>query len=160
MTDFLSNPHYTDPKLAADLLALVPMTEDDTYLDPCCGLNKVFLAQAVCRKRHWCEIELGQDFFAWRKPVDWIVSNPPFHVLWRFHLHSLWLATKGIGWLLSRTAWQSFSPRRLELMANRGWYVRRLHIVEVKRWQCRYYFCVFLREVGDCQLTWSCRKYD
>lgn len=26
----------------------------------------------------WCEIDEGRDFFRWREPVDWIVSNPPY----------------------------------------------------------------------------------
>ena len=28
----------------------------------------------------WCEIREGRDFFAWREPVDWIVSNPPYSI--------------------------------------------------------------------------------
>lgn len=27
---------------------------------------------------HWCEVDEGRDFFSWVKPVDWIISNPPY----------------------------------------------------------------------------------
>lgn len=26
----------------------------------------------------WCEVDEGRDFFDWRDPVDWIISNPPY----------------------------------------------------------------------------------
>lgn len=34
----------------------------------------------------WCEIDEGRDFFDWKEPVDWIISNPPYSKLrpvWR-----------------------------------------------------------------------------
>jgi len=154
------HPHYTDPKLAIDLLALVPMAADDTYLDPCCGRNKVFFDHAICHEKYWCELELGRDYFDWRTPVDWIVSNPPYDLLWRFHYHSMWLAKKGIGWLLSRNAWLTITPRTLEVMARRGWLISRLHFVDVPRWGGRFYFVLFERGTHDFSLTWSCRRYE
>ena len=40
----------------------------------------------LCPSWDWCEIEEGKDFFEWKEPVDWIVSNPPYSKLrpvWR-----------------------------------------------------------------------------
>lgn len=46
-------------------------------LDPCRG-NGVFAN--LMPDCDWCEIRDGRDFFAWTKPVDWIVSNPPYSI--------------------------------------------------------------------------------
>ncbi len=74
--------HYTDPMMVADLLGLVPYVRTDSLLDPCAGRNMVWYNAFACKDRHWCEIELDNDFFDWSNPVDWIVSNPPYHLLW------------------------------------------------------------------------------
>lgn len=47
-----------------------------TILEPFRGAGAFF--DALPRGTLWCEVERGRDFFDWRKPVDWIVTNPPF----------------------------------------------------------------------------------
>jgi len=153
------HPHYTDPKLAADLLGLVPMAADDTYLDPCCGLNKVFFDHSICHEKYWCEIELGRDFYDWRTPVDWIVTNPEYTKLWKLHCHAMWLAKKGIGWLLSREAISVFGPGRLSEAEQRGWTISKCHVVET-RWPRCFYFLLFERGNPKFSFSWSCERYD
>src|ERR1700735_2284509 len=48
-------------------------------LDPCAGLlgNQPFY-DALPEPKFWCEIREGRDFLKWRKPVDWIITNPPW----------------------------------------------------------------------------------
>ena len=58
-------------------------------LDPCKG-EGAFLRHMPGAE--WCEIREGRDFFAWTKPVDWIVSNPPYSVFWEFMEHSFSVA--------------------------------------------------------------------
>jgi hypothetical protein len=40
----------------------------------------------------WCEVRDGRDFFAWREPVDWIVSNPPYSIFSEFLRHAFRVA--------------------------------------------------------------------
>ena len=58
-------------------------------LDPCKGDGAFteFMPEA-----EWCEIREGRDFFDWREPVDWIVSNPPYSIFSRFLRHSMKVA--------------------------------------------------------------------
>jgi len=35
----------------------------------------------LCPTWDWCEIDEGRDFFQWKEPVDWVVSNPPYSKL-------------------------------------------------------------------------------
>jgi hypothetical protein len=41
----------------------------------------------------WCEIHEGRDFFDWKEPVDWIVSNPPYSNWERWLEHSFKIAS-------------------------------------------------------------------
>ena len=61
-----------------------------TILEPCRGDGAIFrlLPEGSC----WCEIDDGRDFFAWKSPVDWIISNPPYSKLRPFMVHAFKLA--------------------------------------------------------------------
>lgn len=58
-------------------------------LEPCRGdgVFMEFLPGAV-----WCEIAEGRDFFDWRDPVDWTVSNPPYSLTRQWFKHSYTIA--------------------------------------------------------------------
>jgi hypothetical protein len=58
-------------------------------LDPCKGNGAFADLMPGCE---WCEIREGRDFYNWREPVDWIVSNPPYSVFADFLRHSLTVA--------------------------------------------------------------------
>jgi hypothetical protein len=58
-------------------------------LDPCAGDGAFRRSIPGCL---WCEIEDGRDFFAWKKPVDWIIGNPPYSILNAWLEHSFTLA--------------------------------------------------------------------
>lgn len=58
-------------------------------LDPCRGNGAFSRFMGGCE---WCEVREGRDFYAWRQPVDWIVSNPPYSDFANFLRHSLTLA--------------------------------------------------------------------
>lgn len=57
-------------------------------LDPCSG-GGAFSNKLNC---DYCEINEGKDFFDWKEPVDWIISNPPFSKIRKFLLHSFEIA--------------------------------------------------------------------
>lgn len=47
-----------------------------TCLDPCKG-EGVFYDQLPSPK-DWCEVSEGKDFLTYSKPVDWVITNPPW----------------------------------------------------------------------------------
>jgi len=58
-------------------------------LDPCKG-DGAFLQYMP--GAYWCEIREGRDFYDWKEPVDWIVSNPPYSIFSDFLRHSFEVA--------------------------------------------------------------------
>jgi hypothetical protein len=59
-------------------------------LDPCRGDGAFF--RCLPTGAEWCEIRDGRDFFAWTKPVDWIIGNPPYSIFEDWLGHSFELA--------------------------------------------------------------------
>ena len=73
-------------------------------LDPCRGDGAFWKCMVGAS---WCEIREGRDFFAWRDPVDWCVSNPPYSIFSAFHRHAQQVAAN-IVWLIPiNKAWNS-----------------------------------------------------
>ena len=58
-------------------------------LDPCRG-NGAFWKQMPGAE--WCEIAQGKDFLNWSKPMDWIISNPPYSNFIEWLTHSFKIA--------------------------------------------------------------------
>lgn len=74
---------YTPDWVARDMVDYFKPT--GKILEPCAG-DGVFLNYLP--DAEWCEIEKGIDFFAWSKPVDWMVGNPPFSIMNKWLEHS------------------------------------------------------------------------
>jgi hypothetical protein len=86
--DYVSNDDVqTPPELAARLVAHFRPT--GTILEPCAG-DGAFLN--CLPGALWCEIKCGRDFLAFREPVDWIITNPPWSQIRPFLAHSFSLA--------------------------------------------------------------------
>lgn len=58
-------------------------------LEPCKG-GGVFLE--FLPGAEWCEIAEGRDFFEWKTPVDWVISNPPYSMTREWFKHSYKIA--------------------------------------------------------------------
>lgn len=61
-------------------------------LDPCRGGGAFYDQFPDDCNKHWCEISDGIDFMDWAKPVDWIITNPPWSKLRSFLQHSMAIA--------------------------------------------------------------------
>ncbi|WP_395741069.1 hypothetical protein [Prosthecobacter sp.] len=77
----------TPPDLAERIVAHFKPT--GRILEPCRGLGNFWKCMPGAE---WCEISEGRDFFEWTKPVDWIVTNPPWSEIRAFLQHSMCLA--------------------------------------------------------------------
>jgi hypothetical protein len=150
--------HYTNEKMAKELIKLTPICRDQSVLDAGSG-NKIWFKNIPIKKKYECEIDNGSDFYKWIKKVDWIIGNPPFHESWKFTEKAIELAQTGIAWLVNNQALNShFTPRRLELMKNKGFYLNKIHVVLDKRWFGRYYYLIFTKEPNDF-LSWNKKTY-
>lgn len=77
----------TPPDVAADIIQ--HFKPAGRILDPCRGNGAFSNLMPGC---DWCEIRQGRDFYQYRQPVDWIVSNPPYSVFSEFLRHSMSIA--------------------------------------------------------------------
>jgi len=92
------------------------------------------------------------------KKVDWVVGNPPFYEGWKFMEKALQIAQQGIAFLGNINFFNQFTPRRLALIKNSGFYLQRIHVVADKRWFGRYYYLIFTIEENNF-LTWEINMY-
>lgn len=82
---------YTPRDLARLIIGHFPL--QGTVLDPCRGTGAFFDQLPVDQvQREWCEIEDGRDFFDWHRPVDWVLTNPPWSKFRAFLKHSMTVA--------------------------------------------------------------------
>lgn len=151
--------HYTPKSLAAYVIGYTPVGPTDTILEPCRGGGS-FYDQLPDGRREWCEVGevqefgAGRDFFQWTKPVDWVITNPPFHLFWKFVVQSTKVCRKGFSFLISSNPLLSFTPKRLTWLKGQGFAVTRVSVVNVPGWFGRYYVVV-LEKGGRSILDWS-----
>lgn len=145
--------HYTPKELALDLFQLVHVQQYDIVLDPASGDGAFPCDMSL-------DIQKGQDYLLQGNIVyDWAITNPPYHLLWKF-IEKAIEARKGFAFLVNINGINTLTPKRLTFLKDKGFYMRKLHVVNVKNWNGRYFFYVFQREEGNCQLTWSTKKYE
>jgi hypothetical protein len=147
--------HYTPAPLAKRLVALVPVKSTDTVLDPSAGTNRVFLKHLKAKRKLSCELQAGTDFLSTPMTYDWAITNPPYHLLWRFIEKAAQESRKGFAFLVNINGINTLTPRRLALLEQQGSYMRRLHVCNVKQWMGRYYFYVFQKKNGPVKLSWD-----
>ena len=146
--------HYTPTGLAARLVSLVPVGQREFVLDPAAGTNLAFYNHFP-RNRMKCEIADGSDFLTKPLEYDWAITNPPYHLLWKFIDKASHEARKGFAFLVNIHGINTLTPKRLALLRKRGLHMRRLHVINVKEWMGRYYFYVFSKKSGNVVYTWD-----
>ncbi len=92
----------TPPKRAAAVIGHFAGWMTGSVLDPARGQGAFHDGFPAHLDRHWCEIGEGRDFFDWRQPVDWVMTNPPWSRLREFTLHAMRIAPN-IVWLAPLT---------------------------------------------------------
>ena len=69
------------------------------------------------------------------------IANPPFcprKLFWEFMIRAMETTTDRIYWLINLASMNVFTPKRLEEMKKKGWYIQYQHIIADKRWYGRY----------------------
>ena len=143
--------HYTPKELAKQLIASVDIQPTDRLLEPFAGNGSFYDQFPSENPKDWCEIDRGRDFFTYDKPCDVIITNPPFFTMDGNRtpmvfpcLHRcLELAEKKVCFLLATRCLIAFTPKRLECIAQKGWGITSIKVVNIKEWVGRYYFITF-----------------
>ena len=145
--------HQTPELLARDLISFVPLENNDHVLEPFKGEGAFYNVFPDFVNKHYTEIAEGTDFRTFDKPIDWIISNPPFclddgtgkrkNAFYFILDYFMDRAKKGIAFLCNDYCLATLTPKRLEDIKNRGWYLNNIIVCNVKRWRGRYYFLIF-----------------
>ncbi|MEL7445173.1 MAG: hypothetical protein AAGK02_05090 [Pseudomonadota bacterium] len=72
----------TPPRLAEAIVRHFQPT--GVVLDPCRGDGAFYNAFPDHVQAEWSEVREHRDFMEWKRPVDWIISNPPWSRLRQF----------------------------------------------------------------------------
>lgn len=152
--------HYTNEKMAIDLINVLKDKYDLSLFQSCVdagsGKNKVWYNNLDFSIKYECEIEDGNDFVLFDKKVDWVIGNPPFHMGWKFTEKALDVANFGIAFLLNNSALNSNNtPKRIQYINSKGFYLQSMHVVSDKRWFGRYYFVIYTKEKSNFLTTTS-----
>lgn len=125
--DYVSNDEVQTPAVLARLLVR-HFRPKGRILEPCCGEGRIL--RCLPHGAQWCEIKLGRDFFAWREPVDWILTNPPWSQIRPFLRHAMIVADNVVFLLTINHLW---TKARLSDIRAAGFGIREIFLVEMPR---------------------------
>lgn len=150
--------HQTPNDLAKKLIDFVPLIHGDHVLEPFKGEGSFYNNFPNFVNKEWTEIEEGRDFKDYNKPIDWVISNPPFRletgtkrVNSFYYLINYYLdrVNKGIAFLGNDSCFSTLTPKRLKEMNDKGFFVSKIVVSSIKKWRGRYFFIIISREKHD-----------
>ena len=112
-------------------------------------------------EKYYCEIEEGIDYLQDGREVDLTIDNPPFvprSLFWKFMQRAMRNTTREIYWLINLASLNVFTPKRLNEMKDKGWYINNFHIVADRRWYGRYVWLKITKEDTGI-FTWENNPY-
>ena len=144
--------HQTPPELCLRLIDFVPITFGDTVFEPFRGEGAFY--NAIRKKTQnvsWAEIEEGIDYRDISGQFDWVVTNPPFKIDGRPSFGRLLMelssqCKKGFAYLGNDYCLTGLTTSRLHKLEEKGLYLHKIVICNVKKWRGRYYFVIFTRD--------------
>ena len=145
--------HQTPSELAKDLIPKVPIIPTDRLYEPFKGEGAFYNHFPAENPKDWSEITEGRDYLHNEAEYDWVITNPPFRLqltdskrvnsFWHLLDYYSVRAKKGIAFLGMDTCFGTLTPRRLNILKERGWGITSITVCSVKKWRGRYYFVVF-----------------
>ena len=147
--------HQTPMELAKDLIPLCPIEPGDILYEPFRGEGAFYNHFPNKNPKMWSEITEGRDYKEHNESFDWVITNPPFcldveakrvNAFWFLLDYYSQRANKGIAFLANDTCFSTLTPKRMELLQNRGWYIKKVVICSIKKWRGRYFFIILTKE--------------
>ena len=157
--------HQTPKELANDLISLTPLEAGNRVLEAFAGENAFYDAIPDFCKKDWAEITRGRDYKDVKEEFDWIITNPPFRLendngkrvnsFWFLLDYYSTRIQKGIAFLGNDRCFSTLTPRRIEILKQRGWSITKIVVCSVKKWRGRYFYIILQRtqdKFFDCLL--------
>jgi hypothetical protein len=144
--------HQTPSELAKQLILKLDIMPNDILYEPFKGEGSFYDNFPIGNIKHYTEIEEGLDYKNFNQNVDWIITNPPFQLdgdngrvnaFWYLLNYYLDKVNKGIAFLGNDRCLATLTPKRLQILNSKGWYLNKLIVCSVKKWRGRYFFMVF-----------------
>jgi len=131
----------TKPDMAKHLISQISFIDGDKVMEPCKGDGAFYDNLPNNVEKLWCEINEGKDYMEFNGKVDITLSNPPFvprKLFWSFMQKSMETTNREIYWLVNMSSLNVFTPKRLQEMKEKNWFIQSFHVVSDKRWYGRY----------------------
>lgn len=121
---------YTPLELSKKAIDMIDYNDNDIWFDPFKGEGSYY-NQFPNNNKVYTEITEGKDFFEFNDKVDIICSNPPYSLINKVLEKCSQLNPRVINLLIGMI---NLSPRRIQIMNDNGYYITKLHLVNVKGW--------------------------
>lgn len=118
---------YTPQELADKIVQHFKPT--GRVLEPCAGKGafvRALKGQGI--KPLECELDRGSDFFEFKEPVDWIITNPPWSLARSFAKHAYEIANDVV-FLITINHFTALKARFRD-MAEAGFAIREIALVD------------------------------
>lgn len=143
---------FTKPTMAKYLISCIDFRPGDVVMEPCRGPGAFYDNLPSHVSPQWCEINEGRDYLKYQGSVDITLSNPPFvprKLFWAFHQKAMETTDREIWWLINFSSLNVFTPKRLQEMKDKQWFLPKCWIVGDKRWYGRYCWLKIGRNAED-----------
>ena len=116
--------------LSKKAIDMIEYNKNDIWYDPFKATGSYY-NQFPNNNKVYTEITENKDFFEFNDKIDIICSNPPYSLINKVLEHCVKLNPKIINLLLGII---NLSPRRIQYMNDNGYYLTKLHLVNVRGW--------------------------
>ena len=150
--------HQTPIELCRDLIKYVQMQETDRLYEPFKGEGGFYNSFPAANPKDWSEIQQGRDFKDYVGEYDWVITNPPFRLQHEEgRINSFWYlldyytsrAKKGVAFLGNDRCFSALTPRRMEILKQKGWCINKIVVCAVRKWRGRYFFIILEKKPSD-----------
>tara|TARA_R110000751_G_scaffold201807_1_gene306503 strand:- start:46 stop:582 length:537 start_codon:yes stop_codon:yes gene_type:complete len=151
----------TNPEMAIHLISRIEFKDGDVVIEPCKGDGAFYNNLPDNVEKEWCEINEGKDYLDYEGEVDICLSNPPFvprKLFWSFMQKSMEITKRKIYWLVNIGSLNVFTPKRLEEMKSKSWFIQSFHVVSDKRWFGRYVWIEIGKE-DNSMFSWNQKTF-
>lgn len=146
--------HQTPVELARDIITKYNtlFKDGDVLYEPFKGEGSFYDNFPERCSKKWSEIRQNKDYTS-ETEYDWVITNPPFRLenkdnkrrnsIWELIDYFSTTAKKGIVFLVNDNSMSTLTPRRQNILRERGWGLTHLTMCNVKKWRGRYFIMVF-----------------
>ena len=147
--------HQTPRDIAKKIIDTIPFEKGDRVVEPFRGEGAFYDQFPDSVVKSYAEIEEGIDFRDLDySNIDYCCSNPPFKLedkngkrqnsFWKIvDFFTQQKIRKQIILLANDHCLSTMTPRRLKIINDRGWYIVRIRVMNIKAWRGRYFLISF-----------------